>query len=533
MRLVIWLAPLVLLGECLAQSVPPASADVRTYGAVCDGVTDDTAAFRSALAAARNVLIPPLTCVVSGVTVPSGGTLRGSGKSATTLLQKAASTGPVISVNSSSQSVELSDFTINGNAAKQTAINPGLASVSSGQPPNGTIYPGAHFTLRNIFVANTTGDCFNLNVGGVNEFHDLSGFRCGGRGAYLQLADSIFSDLDFGSTGQEGIYCDAGCANNRFSNVKVWYTGSASGMAATHGAGLYLQGVRNEFSAVETQNTGGDGVLIYLGADNIISALRSESAGSNASGANTGAVGIRFKNAMHNHVTAYLSNGPCGSSTCSSMRYGIEFDTDGVRATSRANQVSAVVSSPAVGDVLINDGYAAGYNWILITSTSGASRQWGTGASQSVQSQPKRAFLDILRDSPLAAAPTSDASPGATQSDSPLAVVPFAAMSLSAPVGTEDGTVFHSASPIALKFLDLNNVVQTAGCTVLPSFAVYDNDKVTGCVATLANATWGAHAPCNAQIAAGDRVSLRVQSAAAGCTTINGNVFLTLQYQMQ
>ena len=372
--------------RCTAQTAndptiaKPTSSDVRAYGATCDGVADDTQAFRLALAEARNVLVPPLTCVVSGITVPSGKALRGSGKSVTVLLQKPGSSGAVVTLKSASQNIELADFTIDGNAHNQSAANDGLAITPDGIAPTRGIYAGNHFTVQHLFISNTTGDCFNLNSpNGVDYFHDVSGFRCGRRGAYIQLADSTFSDLDFGSTGQEGIYCDAGCANNRFSAVKVWFTGSTTRLAK-QGAGVYLQGVRNEFAAVETQNTAGDGILMYLAVGNILDAVRSESAGSNGEGT-AGAVGIRFKNAELNHVSAFVGNGKCGNTTCKSMRYGIEFDTDGTHATSHGNIVSAVIQDPLTGDVNITDHYAADYNSILTTSTdlrSGTPQQWGT-----------------------------------------------------------------------------------------------------------------------------------------------------------
>lgn len=59
------------------------AADIRDYGAVGDGVTDDTAAFTSALAANSSIYLPNGEWVASGVVIPDTGmTIVGTGKDA-------------------------------------------------------------------------------------------------------------------------------------------------------------------------------------------------------------------------------------------------------------------------------------------------------------------------------------------------------------------------------------------------------------------------------------------------------------------
>ena len=63
-------------------------ASVKTYGAVGDGVADDTAAFTAALAASTAVYVPPGTYkITSTLTVPNNTSLIGAGRG-TTRLQK-------------------------------------------------------------------------------------------------------------------------------------------------------------------------------------------------------------------------------------------------------------------------------------------------------------------------------------------------------------------------------------------------------------------------------------------------------------
>lgn len=57
------------------------NVSVLDYGATGDGITDDTAAFEAALAAARNVQVPPGRYFVRDINVPSFRRLYGAGKS--------------------------------------------------------------------------------------------------------------------------------------------------------------------------------------------------------------------------------------------------------------------------------------------------------------------------------------------------------------------------------------------------------------------------------------------------------------------
>lgn len=62
---------------------------VAAYGAVGDGIADDTQSFRDALASSPHVYVPSGTYLVtSSITTPSGMNLIGAGKAATTIQQK-------------------------------------------------------------------------------------------------------------------------------------------------------------------------------------------------------------------------------------------------------------------------------------------------------------------------------------------------------------------------------------------------------------------------------------------------------------
>lgn len=74
--------------------------DVRTFGAKCDASTDDTTAIAAAITAATTaggiVDLPDGTCIVTGLTVPGGVTLRGKGKYVTTI--KSSTNGVILNL---------------------------------------------------------------------------------------------------------------------------------------------------------------------------------------------------------------------------------------------------------------------------------------------------------------------------------------------------------------------------------------------------------------------------------------------------
>jgi hypothetical protein len=402
--------------------------NVMAYGAKCDGATDDTSAFTSALAASSVVIVPAATCVVSNVAVPSHKTLSGVGISSTTLLQKAGSTGAAVSL-ASSYNATVSGLTINGNASNQTSANIGLAT--SGINGNG-IYSGSHFTINDVFVANTSGDCFNLQGQGVNEVRHIFGYECGGFGAFVGISDSHLSDLDMGSTGKEGLYLDYG-SENTITNVKSWYTGSSSlgaitnvalsggvctytvpnslfvnelvavfgltntacngqalvvtsasstqftaavsssstiastadsGTLTSTGAGVAVVGLGNTLVGVETQNTMGDGILLIGGGSTTIENAYAESPGSNTA-AVSNSTAVGLRIVSSNGNKVSLNAANNPTSgTGATMAYGVQFDNWPTKAASIDNEVTATIFYPAVGDVNINDGYATTQNKI-------------------------------------------------------------------------------------------------------------------------------------------------------------------------
>lgn len=90
--------------------------NIKSYGAVLDGVTDDAAALTRAIATGRPVYIPSGTCLCSGITLPSNVKLYGDGIGVSILKLVDDATKPLIDMSGTSLNVKsnitISDLTL-------------------------------------------------------------------------------------------------------------------------------------------------------------------------------------------------------------------------------------------------------------------------------------------------------------------------------------------------------------------------------------------------------------------------------------
>lgn len=103
-----------------------ASVSVTAYGAVGDGVTDDTAAFQSAIDAAGSggtVVVPTGEFLLGRIDVRKTLAIRGAGKAATLLKMRAGNNDPLIHV-AGARGVVVADLAIDGESEAQTGGYP-------------------------------------------------------------------------------------------------------------------------------------------------------------------------------------------------------------------------------------------------------------------------------------------------------------------------------------------------------------------------------------------------------------------------
>jgi parallel beta-helix repeat protein len=115
--------------QALAAADATGGANVRAFGALGDGVADDTAAFALALAASPAVYVPPGVYLVDRLAVPAGASIRGAGRGSVLRLPSQTITddpdfGGVLNVYGTPGTpitgVYISDLMIDGNRAGLT-----------------------------------------------------------------------------------------------------------------------------------------------------------------------------------------------------------------------------------------------------------------------------------------------------------------------------------------------------------------------------------------------------------------------------
>ncbi|HEX6073072.1 MAG TPA: glycosyl hydrolase family 28-related protein [Sphingomicrobium sp.] len=129
----------------------PGSIDVRWFGAIGDGVTDDTAAIAAALSAGSMAHIPAGAYVVSSLSIPANTAVTTDGHD-TILIQKpgTGATTPIIKIKSSN--VRVGDISVQGRL--------GLTGDTTGEWNHGVqigLEPDATNSISNVTVGNVRG----------------------------------------------------------------------------------------------------------------------------------------------------------------------------------------------------------------------------------------------------------------------------------------------------------------------------------------------------------------------------------------
>jgi len=146
--------------------------DAKAYGAMGDGVTDDTAALASAVAAAtatQGIVRLPAGTYVGTITITKGGiTIEGAGKN-TTVIKAPISTpspgpGAVLGIANSSHTT-IKDLTIDGNRRKRAGSRPTPYSL--------LLYQSNDCTIENVSVADSTA----IGVG-ISASRKTKLFKC-------------------------------------------------------------------------------------------------------------------------------------------------------------------------------------------------------------------------------------------------------------------------------------------------------------------------------------------------------------------
>jgi Pectate lyase superfamily protein len=332
------------------------SISVKDFGADPTGATDSTTAFNNALSAtAGSVIVPDGTYLISNVKIPSGKVLVGSSSRNVQLLQKAASTGACVSIDSTSQASGIFGISINGNASNQSSSNHGFAINNVGSAPSGTNYPGANLILNDVYVFNAKGDGFNLNApsgSGVSDFRNLRAWSNGGRGMYVNTQDASFTNLDLGVSGSNGLYLDSSCANNHFVSLKVWWTAAET---------IYLNGAfQNQFTGLQVQDAGTHGISLQNAANgNTFSSVSVDSIGRTTASS----YAFVLSASLYNDIRGNVSNGfsYTGMAGCGYLAGGGSIYTYN-------NHIEITTQTSTLTTFVFNDSVQPWRNHVLVTN---------------------------------------------------------------------------------------------------------------------------------------------------------------------
>jgi len=134
-------------------------ANVKDFGAVGDGVADDTAAIQAAVNTGKSIYIPTGNYIVTGINLISNTTLFGDGPSKTIIKRNAANQINVISAIGTNsvniQNILIRDIGIDGNT-----VSSGLPNYN-GHGINFAYCKGVY--LENIFIKNCEHNAANIN----------------------------------------------------------------------------------------------------------------------------------------------------------------------------------------------------------------------------------------------------------------------------------------------------------------------------------------------------------------------------------
>jgi len=286
-------------------------ADVTSpeYGAIGDGVANDTAAIQAAIDAAfaaggGTVFFPRGTFAATRLTLKSRVALLGSNWMASTLKHRTGTNADfIVLADVNTEQVSIRDLRVNGNRAGNssgdTIVIDNTAGVYGFSDP--------YHSFQNVFVENSAGDAWQITQG----CREVRFFNCHaklsyGHGFNITGTDNFFTDCTAATSGLAGWYVAGG--NNQFISCKSFSSGERMTGTGDVADGFYITyAPRCKFIGCEAQDNRRYG-FVLVGNLCFSNMLVGCLADSNAIFAGSTFSGFMIDNlAQRNHLTGCVS----------------------------------------------------------------------------------------------------------------------------------------------------------------------------------------------------------------------------------
>lgn len=345
----------LLMPELLTSSRP--YADVRTYGALCNG-GDDHTAFNNAITAMHRstvncglgstpptasctgvVFVPNTACFASQIVMQNNVKLKGTGPTNTVLVQSAGANEHFIvgTTPATDQRFTLEDLYLNGNKSNQTGTWDCVNFNSTGSLAGSTRSP--RHTIQNVWAANCGEDGFDIwGDAGSNYLLNVKGLNNGRYGMTLDTYDSHLDVGEFASNGTAGVYLGTH-GNGSVASVKSWGNGGSG--TAVGNAGFIMNSGNWRLVNDEAQDNSCNGFYFLSVSDTSGDGLLAD--GNGPTGGGSGCAGYVFSGSTKNKITGVFR----GVTDAGWSDYAINW----IGGNSN-NDVSLVVDNPKIGNYL-------------------------------------------------------------------------------------------------------------------------------------------------------------------------------------
>jgi hypothetical protein len=263
---------------------------VTSFGATGDGVTDDTAAINSAMSSCVSRAFPFNGCNLyfpSGIYITTGLTLQsyihitGDGWTTAVIKLKHRTHSDVLTIPAGTFNFSIFGVTIDGNSSHggtgncltiaATPMASGKVNTANKQTAQENAFKFGYIE-QDIF-SNCSNDGLHIEAFNYALFVDnIYVFHSGVSGIYDAGTDSIYSNFVADTSGTSGLHITG--SNNKYANSKV----ITSGTKVSTEAAVYVAGVRNTLTSIETQDNYTNG-FTDIGIDNQFTACLSDANG--------------------------------------------------------------------------------------------------------------------------------------------------------------------------------------------------------------------------------------------------------------